>query len=54
MAMAQHGGATMADDPKLDEFVKSRQRVYGNFVTFTMWAIAGIALLLILMAIFLI
>lgn len=54
MTMAQHGGATMADDPKLDEFVKSRQRVYNNFITFTVWSIIGIVLLLILMAIFLI
>ncbi len=51
--MAQHGGAVMADDPKLDEFVKSRQRVYGRFVTFTVWSIAGIVLLLILLALFL-
>ncbi|WP_439580352.1 hypothetical protein [Elioraea sp.] len=52
--MAQHGGATMADDPKLDEFVRSRQRFYGNFITFTVWSIVGIVLLLVLMAVFLV
>lgn len=53
--MAQHGGSVVAtDDPKLDEFVRTRQRFYGNFLTFTTWSIAGIILLLILMAIFLV
>jgi hypothetical protein len=52
--MAQHGGAVMADDPKQAEFLKSRQRVYGNFITFTVWSIVAIVLLLILMAIFLV
>lgn len=52
--MAQQGGAVMADDPKLDEFVKSRQRFYSGFITFTVWSIAAIVLLLILMAIFLV
>jgi hypothetical protein len=51
--MAQHGGAVMADDPTQAEFLKSRQRVYRNFITFTVWAIAAIVLVLILMAIFL-
>jgi hypothetical protein len=52
--MAQHGGTTMADDPKLDEFVKSRQRAYSGFITFTVWSIGAIVLLLILLAIFLV
>jgi hypothetical protein len=51
--MAQHGGAVMADDPKQEEFLRSRQRFYGNFITFTVWSIAGIVLLLILLAFFL-
>lgn len=52
--MAQHGGAVVADDPKLDEFVKTRERFYGNFLAFTTWSVAGIILLLILMAVFLV
>jgi hypothetical protein len=52
--MAQQGGAVMADDPKLDEFVKSRQRAYSGFITFTVWSIVGIVLLLILLTIFLV
>jgi hypothetical protein len=53
--MAQHGGAVMAaDDPKLEEFVKTRERFYGNFLAFTIWSVGGIILLLVLMAIFLV
>lgn len=52
--MAQHGGAMTTDDPKLKEFLRTRERVYGTFLTFAVWSIAAIVLLLILMAVFLV
>lgn len=51
--MAEHGGAAMADDPRLKEFLDSRQRAYGRFVILVTWTVASIALILILLAIFL-
>lgn len=52
--MAQHGGAMTTEDPGLNEFLKSRERFYGNFLTFIVWSIVGVVLLLVLMAIFLV
>lgn len=51
--MAQHGGAMTSEDPGLREFLKSRERFYGNFITFIGCSIAGVVLVLVLMAIFL-
>lgn len=52
--MAQHGGTMTTDDPKLKEFLQTRERFYSNFLTFTVWSIAAIVLLLILMVVFLV
>jgi hypothetical protein len=51
--MAEHGSG--AGDTAVDPaFLKDRQAMLGGFVSFTTYAVAGIIVLLILMAIFLI
>lgn len=51
--MADHGSTAAADPAAEAAFVKEREALLGSFVTISTYATAGIVVLLILMAIFL-
>ncbi|MFQ3623778.1 MAG: hypothetical protein SNJ73_09555 [Acetobacteraceae bacterium] len=51
--MADQAGATM-DDPEQQAFLRTREAMYGRFVSGLTWATGGVAVLLILLAIFLV
>jgi hypothetical protein len=52
--MANHGSPSTTDAALESAFLKDRQAMLGGFVNFTTYAVVGIAVLLVLMAIFLI
>ncbi len=50
--MANQASATM-DDPEQQAFLRTREAMYSRFVSGLIWATGGVALVLILLAIFL-
>ncbi len=52
-AMAGTGGATRMDDPKLDEFLRTREEMYRGFNRAIVWGVGAVAAILILLALFL-
>ncbi|WP_157967128.1 aa3-type cytochrome c oxidase subunit IV [Elioraea thermophila] len=51
--MAGTGGAVRMDDPKLDEFLRTREEMYRGFNRAIVWTVASVAAILILLAVFL-
>jgi len=51
--MAGARGAVRMDDPKLEEFLRSREEMYRRFNSAIIWAVGAVAALLILLALFL-
>lgn len=52
-AMAGTGDAVRMDDPKLDEFLRTREEMYRGFNRAIVWTVASVAAILILLAVFL-
>lgn len=53
-AMAEVGSAARMDDPKLDEFLRTREEMYRGFNRAIVWTVGSVAALLILLAVFLV
>lgn len=51
--MAGTGGAARMDDPKLDEFLRTREEMYRGFNRAIVWTVGSVAALLVLLAVFL-
>ncbi|MCS6853950.1 MAG: aa3-type cytochrome c oxidase subunit IV [Elioraea sp.] len=51
--MAGTVGATRMDDPKLDEFLRTREEMYRGFNRAVVWTVGSVAALLVLLALFL-
>ena len=51
--MAGSANAARMDDPKLQEFLRSREEMYRGFNRAIVWAVGSVAVVLILLALFL-
>lgn len=51
--MAGSVGAARMDDPKLQEFLRSREEMYRGFNRAIVWGVGAVAAILILLALFL-
>ncbi len=51
--MAGSAGVARMDDPKLEEFLRSREETYRAFNRALVWGVGSVAAVLILLALFL-